>query len=75
MKKQTNIRVELKRLRKEKGTQEQVGKALGVTGTMIRYVENGQATPSGKLMLKLSSYFGVPVQVLFPDVVESINAK
>jgi DNA-binding XRE family transcriptional regulator len=61
-------RERLKQLRKIKGTQNAVGFAVGVTGTMIRYIENGNATPSGKLMIKLSNYFGVSVNELFPDV-------
>ena len=61
-------RERFKQLRRAKGTQNAVGSAVGVTGTMIRYVENGYATPSGKLMFKLSSFFGVPINELFPDV-------
>lgn len=62
------IRARFKQLRRAKGTQNKVGAAVGVTGTMIRYIENGNATPSGKLMIKLSNYFGVSVNELFPDV-------
>lgn len=61
-------RERFKQLRKAMGTQNAVGSAVGVTGTMIRYIENGYATPSGKLMIKLSSYFGAPINELFPDV-------
>jgi len=62
------IRERFKGSRMAKGTQNAVGSAVGVTGTMIRYIENGYATPSSKLMFKLSSYFGVPINELFPDV-------
>ncbi len=64
-----------KQLRRAKGTQDKVGLAVGVTGTMIRYIENGYATPSGKLMIKLSNYFGVPVNDLFPDVEKKALAE
>lgn len=63
-------REKFKQLRKCHGTQNEVGAAVGVTGTMIRYIENGYATPSGKLMLKLSNFFGVSVNELFPDIAE-----
>lgn len=59
------INDKFKKLRKMKGTQNFVGKENDVSGTMIRYIENGYATPSGKLMLRLSGYFGVPVEELF----------
>ncbi|MFK7695373.1 helix-turn-helix transcriptional regulator [Paenibacillus sp. HJGM_3] len=65
------IRIRFKQLRKSKGTQNFVGSENGVSGTMIRYIENGYVVPSGKLMLKLSSYFGVPVEELFPDVAKN----
>ncbi|SPF51210.1 putative transcriptional regulator [Candidatus Desulfosporosinus infrequens] len=61
-------RERFKQLRRAYGTQDKVGAAVGVTGTMIRYIENGNATPSGKLMLKLSFLFDTPVNELFPDV-------
>lgn len=64
------VRKRFKALRKLKGTQKSVGEAVGVTSTMIRYIENGYSVPSGKLMLKLSSYLGAPIEELFPDVSE-----
>ena len=68
-------RERFKELRRGKGTQKTVGSAVGVTGTMIRYVENGYATPSSKLMFKLSNYFGVPINELFPDVEKQALAE
>lgn len=68
MRKQNRVvRHRFKLLRKMKGTQAEVGAENDVTGTTIRYIENGYVVPSGKLMLRLSSYFGVPVEELFPD--------
>ena len=61
-------REKFKLLRKCHGTQNEVGAAVGVSGTMIRYIENGYAAPSGKLMLKLSNLFGVSANELFPDL-------
>ncbi|KAF6591026.1 helix-turn-helix transcriptional regulator [Paenibacillus sp. EKM205P] len=73
------VRHRLKELRKKKGTQEQVGLALGVTGTMIRLVENGYTTGSGNLMLRLCGYVGGTVEECFPDVHQSsisyLNSK
>lgn len=63
-----HTRERFKQLRKCHGTQNEVGAAVGVSGTMIRYIENGYASPSGKLMLKLSNFFGVPANDLFPDI-------
>jgi DNA-binding XRE family transcriptional regulator len=71
LKRERVIRVRFKQLRKSRGTQDFVGSENGVSGTMIRYIENGYVVPSGKLMLRLSNYFGVPVEELFPDVVEN----
>jgi len=67
-------REKLKQLRKAYGTQDAVGKAVGVTGTMIRYVENGNANPSVTLMLKLSCLFKTPSNELFPDIEEKAQA-
>lgn len=64
------VRKKLKELRKLRGTQEQVGRDNGVTGTTIRNIENGHTVPSLKLMLRLSDYFGVPVFELFSDVIK-----
>ncbi len=63
-----HIRDRFKQLRKAYGTQNEVGEAVGVSGTMIRYIENGYATPSGKLMLKLSFLFCISVNELFSDI-------
>lgn len=69
------IRTRFKQLRKKAGTQEKVGRDNGVTGTTIRYIENGYVVPSGKLMLRLSNYFGVKVEELFPDISLTENHK
>jgi len=60
-------RTRFKNLRKLKGTQAKVGQDNGVTGTTIRYIENGYVVPSGKLMIKLSNYFGVSIEELFSE--------
>lgn len=66
--KSKHTRERFKQLRKCHGTQKEVGAAVGVSGTMIRYIENGYASPSGKLMMKLSNFFSVPANDLFPDI-------
>ena len=60
-----------KQLRKAYGTQNEVGEAVGVSGTMIRYIENGYATPSGKLMLM----FCTSVNELFSDIEKKALAE
>lgn len=59
------IRTRFKQLRKSKGSQDFVGSANNVTGTTIRYIENGYVIPSGKLMLRLANYFESTVEELF----------
>jgi putative transcriptional regulator len=65
------VNYRFKELRKRIGTQDYVGNQVGVTGTTIRYIENGYMVPSGKLMLKLSKLFGVSVEELFGAHVNS----
>ena len=68
-------RERFKQLRKAYGTQNEVGAAVGVSGTMIRYIENGNATPSGKLMLKLSFLFDATINELFSDIEKKAQSE
>lgn len=68
VKKPHQVRERFRQLRRAKGTHDEVGVAVGVTGTMIRYIEHSYANPSIKLMFRLSNYFSVPVTELFSDV-------
>lgn len=53
-------------LRREKGlTQAQLGEAVGLTQSMIAYIEAGQKDPSRDYKIKLAKYFNVTVEYLF----------
>jgi len=54
-------------LRKEKGTQARVAGENGISAVYLRMIENGTFTPGRDLMFRLSNYFGVPAEKLFPD--------
>lgn len=58
------------RLRKERGTQAKVASDIGISTVYLRMIENGTFTPGRDLMFRLSNYFGVPVEDLFPDYFE-----
>ena len=51
--------------KKEKVTQEDFAKALGVTRQTIISIEKGNYTPSVLLALKISKYFDVGVNDIF----------
>ncbi len=50
---------------KHKVTQEELGKAVGVTRQTIIAIERGNYTPSVLLALKIASYFDTNVEKLF----------
>ncbi len=50
---------------KNKVTQEELGKAVGVTRQTIIAVEKGNYTPSVLLSLKIAKYFNTTVEKLF----------
>ena len=50
---------------KNKVTQEELGKAVGVTRQTIIAIEKGNYTPSVLLALKISKYFNIKVEKLF----------
>ncbi len=50
---------------KTKVTQEELGKAVGVTRQTIIAIEKGNYTPSILLALKISKYFNTSVEKLF----------
>lgn len=57
---------QIKYLRKEKGiTQEQLGKAIGVSKMAISKYESGDAVPNDDNKIKIARYFGVSVEELF----------
>ena len=50
---------------KNKVTQEELGKAIGVTRQTIIAIEKGNYTPSVLLALKIAKYFNTTVEKLF----------
>jgi putative transcriptional regulator len=54
----------------KKGTQRQVAIDMGVTETTVRNIENGHSDPGVDLIFGFAIYFNVPVQELWPDLVE-----
>lgn len=50
---------------KNKITQEELGKAVGVTRQTIIAIEKGNYTPSVLLALKIAKYFNTTVEKLF----------
>lgn len=51
-------------------SQRQVSIDLGVSENHIRNIESGRGNPDVKLLFKLSRYFDVPPEELFPDLAE-----
>ena len=53
-------------LRAERGiTRRQLAEALGVHYQTVGYLERSQFSPSQHLALRISSYFEVPIEVVF----------
>jgi transcriptional regulator with XRE-family HTH domain len=46
-------------------SQEQAAKKLGIHTTTLNKYENGHRTPSGKVMQKMATLYGVPIGQLF----------
>lgn len=61
--------------REAKGSREQVASELGISKVYLRMLENGSLKPGRDLMLKMSTYFNQPLDLLFPDLFESIGSK
>lgn len=49
-------------------TQQEVALNLGVTQKYVSKLELGQRNPSMKVACKISSYYGIPLEKLFPDI-------
>jgi transcriptional regulator with XRE-family HTH domain len=59
----------LKRWREQRYlTQEELGKAIGVSGTTVNHWERGTHAPTFKNIRALAAFFGVsPDRILLPD--------
>ena len=56
----------IEEIRKARGmNQEELAKALGVSGQTISSLENGRYNPSVELAYKLSKYFGMTIEEVF----------
>jgi len=59
------LALKIKQLRAEKKkTQEELGKIIGVTTSMIGMYEMGVRRPSYEVLIKLADYFGVTTDYL-----------
>jgi putative transcriptional regulator len=62
----TQIHNRLPVLRAERGlSRQQLADAVGVNFQTIGYLERGDYNPSLELALKLSAYFGLPIEAMF----------
>ncbi|WP_199426820.1 helix-turn-helix transcriptional regulator [Thermaerobacillus caldiproteolyticus] len=73
--KERKVRSNFKALRMKKGTQRKVANDLGVTETTIRNIENGHSDPGVDLVFALALYFNVPVEELWPDLMERASKR
>lgn len=48
---------------------------LGISEVYVRLLENGTANPGRDMMIRISKYYGLEVDVLFPDLFAAINDK
>ncbi|WP_339245796.1 helix-turn-helix transcriptional regulator [Paenibacillus sp. FSL R10-2796] len=58
----------LTEIRKAEGSQESVAEKLKISRQLLSMIEIGQRNPNIKLMLKMSRYFGIQSEKLFPDL-------
>lgn len=55
--------------RKSRGiTQSELGKIIGCSKTTVSHLELGRMKPSLNLSLELEKHFGLPFEILFPDL-------
>lgn len=61
-----NLTSDIRALRTKQGlTQEELGKAVGVTRVTINYIENGEYRPSLELAFLLAKFFGKKIEDIF----------
>jgi transcriptional regulator with XRE-family HTH domain len=61
----------IKKLRKERGmTQAELARELDISASSIGMYEQGRREPDKEMFLRLSRYFGVPVEYLMDDSVQ-----
>lgn len=66
MSKEETVSNNVQRLRKEKGiTQEEFGRAVGVTRQTVIAIEKGNYIPSVLLAIKIANFFNRPVEDIF----------
>ncbi|MBL1056990.1 helix-turn-helix transcriptional regulator [Ligilactobacillus agilis] len=49
-------------------TYKELASIVGLSAVYIRKIENGERTPSLATAAKLSSFFGLSVKTLYPDI-------
>lgn len=75
MKENKSIKNErLAKLRENKGlTQQQLGKAVGLSQSMIAYIEAGRKDPGKIYKIRLAKFFGVSVDWLFYELYDDLK--
>lgn len=51
-----------------KGDRDYVAHELGISKVYLRMIETGALKPGRDLMLRIASYFGESLEILFPDM-------
>lgn len=64
----TKRRQQLIACREKKGDRNQVARELAISVVYLRMIETGALKPGRDLMLRISKYFGKPLEYLFPDL-------
>ncbi|WP_213524244.1 helix-turn-helix transcriptional regulator [Paenibacillus sp. J31TS4] len=54
--------------REAKGSRDSVCSELGISKVYLRMIENGTMKPGRDLMIRFSTYYDRPLEVLFPDL-------
>ena len=64
-------RIALIKAREEKTpkeTQKQAAKNIGISEIYLRKLEAGNESPGRKALIKIESYYGISMRMLFPDI-------
>lgn len=54
--------------KKRAKTRRDVAEDIGISEVYVRIIENRGADPGRKTMIKFSKYYGLDLEVLFPDL-------
>ncbi|WP_449240376.1 helix-turn-helix domain-containing protein [Desulfoscipio gibsoniae] len=48
-------------------TSEQLAQIIGISKAMVSHIENGRHWPSGKVIMRLEQFFGIPASKLLAE--------